>query len=155
MENTDSQKKPFLESRKSRLIPALLLAVSIPFMIFIVSPLEIYKNGIDEFNFGISDFIFILILAFLVLSAINFCLLFFLPKTAFRVLYALFLATFLLLFLQINFLNEGLNSLNGDDIGGTKIATNKLIVNTVIWVLVEALFVVGFFVIKKRDVKLK
>mgnify|MGYP003334119906 CR=1 FL=1 len=88
MKNTlDKTKKPFLESRKPRLIPALLVALSIPFMIFIVSPLEIYKNGIDEFNFALSDFIFILLFfIFLppdyILSVLYYLNKFFLPHPA-------------------------------------------------------------------------
>lgn len=139
--------------RKARIIPALIVAIALPFMLFIVSPLEIYKNGINEFEFGLFDFIWILAIVFIVLSIINFAILFVLPKTAYRVVYAILLATTLLLFLQINFLNGGLNSLAGDDVGGTKVKTVTLVFNTIIWVLIEALFIVGFLLLKMRDIK--
>ena len=63
------------------------------------------------------------------------------------------MATLFLLFLQVNFLNINLTSLAGDDTGKTQVAPSILILNTIVWILVEGGFVTLFFLIKKRDIK--
>lgn len=144
----------FTPERKARLIPALLIALAVPFMLFLVSPLEIYANGMEEFTFGLFDFYGFSLLFFVVISALNFVALFFTPKIVFRVLYALGIAIFLMLFLQINFLNLGLNTLAGDEAdGGTQVKTSTFIINTVIWAIVLIGAVTAFIVVKKPVIK--
>lgn len=139
--------------RRARIIPALLVSLGLPFMFFIVSPLEVFSNGIEEFTFGVFDFIWVLLLFDFGASAIFFSLLFLTPKKVYRIIYAFLLALFLLLFLQLNFLNGNLSSLAGDDTSKTQVETWRLILNTAVWIFALSIAVSAFLIVKRRDIK--
>ena len=141
-------KKFFNAERKSRLLPVILLSVILPVMVFIVAPFEIYCNNIEELMFSVEQFILIQAVYVLICAAFFFCLLFFIPRAVYRFLYPALIGILLMLFVQTNYLNAGLNSLAGDDMEGTKISTATYIVNTVVWIVVIGAVVTAFQFIK-------
>ena len=131
----------------------LLASLAIPAILCLEVPLEIFGNNLEEFLFSLSDFLpFCLLLGFggfLVIAAI----LFFLPKKAYRFALPVVVAIAFLFFLQGTFLNLGLDSLPGDNLGDVKISAGAVAVNTVVWCVVLGLAVAAGFIKKRRSVR--
>ena len=109
-------KQNFKERTIKRIIPTLLVAFLLPFIIFISVPFEIFGNNIDEFLFSVSGFMPFLALFALTSTAVVFFVILFLPNKAYRITSAVFIALAFLFFIQGTFLNSGL-SLAGDNMG--------------------------------------
>ena len=144
------ENKTFWSIRKPRLPAVILLAVVFSAMIFIVAPFEIYCNNIAELSFSVSEFIGIQSLYALILATIIFCILFFVPEVVYNYAYPAFIGLLLMFFAQSNYLNIGLNSLAGDEMGG-KTSVWTYIWNTSVWVLVIAGVVVAFKLVKQKS----
>lgn len=128
----------------------ILLSVAIATMIFIVAPFEIYCKNISELTFSVSDFIGGLSLCAILLALAIFCILLLLPSCAYDFVYPAFVGVLFMLFVQSNYLNIGLNSLEGDRMtDGFSVGT--YIWNTAVWVLVIAAFVALFYVFRKKE----
>lgn len=130
-------KQNFKERTIKRIIPTLLVAFLLPFIIFISVPFEIFGNNIDEFLFSVSGFMPFLALFALTSTAVVFFAILFLPNKAYRITSAVFIALAFLFFIQGTFLNSGL-SLAGDNMGADPIPVWKTVINLVVWVLVIA-----------------
>ncbi|MBQ9118309.1 MAG: sulfatase-like hydrolase/transferase [Clostridia bacterium] len=149
------KKKKFMnKERKRRILPSVLLAVGIPLLIFIVIPLELWCNNLAELNYHITDVLLPLILLFFAAAILIFSALFFVPKTAYRVLRGLVVGGGLMIFLQSNFLNGEVTGLLGDDIykAVDLVGMPMAIFNAVIWVVVIAGCVVASLLIKKQKI---
>ena len=144
------EKKNFWAVRKPRLLAVILLAVVFSAMIFIVAPFEIYCNNIAEMSFSVKEFIGIQSLYAFILAVIIFCILFFIPEVVYGYAYPAFIGLLLMFFAQSNYLNIGLNSLAGDEMGG-KTSVWTYIWNTSVWVLVIAGVVVAFKLVKQKS----
>ena len=144
------EKKTFWSIRKPRLLAVILLAVVFSVMIFIVAPFEIYCNNIAEMSFSVKEFIGIQSLYAFILAVIIFCILFFIPEVVYGYAYPAFIGLLLMFFAQSNYLNIGLNSLAGDEMGG-KTSVWTYIWNTSVWVLVIAGVVVAFKLVKQKS----
>ncbi|MBQ7646397.1 MAG: sulfatase-like hydrolase/transferase, partial [Clostridia bacterium] len=131
----------FMKEREGRMLRCALAAIAIPLMIFIVIPFEIYCGNIDEFTFSVDLFLPTALLLFIISSCFSFLLLFLVPEKVFRVIYAIFTATALMLFIQGMFLNFGIDSLAGDEVGQGSVSTGLSILDLIIWILVEAAFI--------------
>lgn len=142
---------PFSSSEK--LIPSLLLAIALPFTLFFFGPFEAYCNNIDEFGFAFGDFGWLSFgVAFLV-GVILFFVLWNLPGRVFDVTYGVLFSLALMLYLQGNYLNLGLNAVEGDGVGVATFSTGALVVNLIVWLLVVALSVTAMLLLhKKRDI---
>ena len=135
MEKTKAKMPYFSKERMSRIPSAVFLSLVISLIIFVVAPYEIYCNNLAEFKFSLGDFIGLLTLYGLTITVGLSAILFFVPKCVYTYLYPGCVGFALMLFIQTNFLNGGLNSLAGDDMeAGTSIGT--YILNTSIWVIV-------------------
>ena len=146
-------KKPFwCAERRSRLLAIILLTVILPVMVCIVAPFEIYCNNIAELTFSAKDFLGITLLYALGVAVLLFCLLFFVPQSAYRFLYPAFVGFLLMLFIQSNYLNGSLNSLAGDDMEGSGPSAWTYIWNTSVWVLVIAGVIVAFQFVKIKTI---
>lgn len=151
MKKEQKKKGNFWANRKPRLTAVILLVLTFSAMIFIVAPFEIYCNNLAELSFSVKDFIGMQILFALILAAINFCILFFIPKCAYDYAYPIFVGLLFMCFLQSNYLNVGVTSLAGDEMGDTT-STFTYIWNTALWVLVPAGFVVAFKLVKQTSI---
>lgn len=150
MENK-KKKEFFSAERKSRLIAVLLVAVAFPLILLIGAPFEIYCSNISELTFTVGDFIGLQLLFAFLLALLVFCLLFFLPKVVYEYVYPLFVGLLVMLFLQSNYLNVGLTSLGGDQMGD-KISVWTYIWNTALWILVPIGFAVAYRFVKQRNI---
>ncbi len=158
MEQTKEKKgfktrlKEFFSQRKSRILPATLISLAIPLIIFISVPLENYTGNIGEMRFLFSDILGRAILCSLGVMAILFITQFIVPKTVYLVLRGLYLAVGLLLFMQANFLNFGLTTLAGDDAVTVveMVGNTTVVINTIIWIVV----IVGIITLSVFEKKL-
>lgn len=144
------KKLRFSSERTSRIAPSLLLALSISVMIFIVTPFEIYCNNISELTFSVADFILLQLLLALALSLFIFSILFFIPRLVYEYLYPSLLGILLMFFLQGNYLNVGLSSLGGDQIGA-EVPLSTYVWNTAIWALVIAGSILCYRLIRQKS----
>ncbi len=136
--------------RRSRLPAVILLSLFMPAMVFIIAPFEIYCKNIAEFDFSAGDF-----LGFQCLCAGLFALalvlvLFFVPRCIYRYLYPICFGVLLMLFVQTNYLNIGLDSLAGDGLSG-KIPLSTYIWNTALWLIVIAGITLAFQFVKIKS----
>lgn len=127
---------------KKRILPVIILSVCIPLILFVAIPFEIYANNMDEFLFSLSDFFPWCILFGFLLAACIACGVLFLPEKAYRIVYALILSVSFMLFLQGTFLNFGINSLAGDNLGSASVHIGLKILDLFIWIVVIAAAVV-------------
>ena len=151
MEKEQKKKGAFWADRKTRLGASILLALTFSAMLLIVAPFEIYCNNLAELSFSVSDFIGGQILLAVGLAALIFCLLFFVPNVVYEYAYPLLVGWLFMFFLQSNYLNVGLTSLAGDQMGD-KTSVWTYIWNTALWVLIPAGFVVAFKLVKQRGI---
>lgn len=129
-----TQRKFFTSERLGRILPIVLVALGVSLMLFIVAPYEIYSTNKTEFKFVFADFALFSALYALALFTLIGLVLFLLPRKVYLVFYAMTVAFFLLLFLQTNFLNAGVNSLAADGTGELPVSTFMKVLNTVIWI---------------------
>lgn len=127
----------FKQRTINRIVPTLLVAFLLPFIIFISVPFEIFGNNLDEFLFSVSGFMPLLALFALSSIVVVFFALLFLPNRAYRITCAVFLALAFLFFIQGTFLNSGL-SLAGDNMGLEPTPVWKIILNLFIWIIIIA-----------------
>ncbi|MBQ9715881.1 MAG: hypothetical protein IJV77_05690 [Clostridia bacterium] len=135
---------------KKRILPTTLVALAIPLILCIFIPLEIYGNNLDEFMFSLFGFLPMCIVFALLLSAIIFCSIFFLPQKGHTVACAVIAAFALMFFLQGTYLNGGMSSLAGDNLGDQTVSVFSKILNLVIWIVVIAGAVVFALLVKKE-----
>ena len=133
-----SKQKLTKEMRKKRILPTLLLSLTIPLVLCVFIPLEIYGNNLDEFMFSLSGFLPMCFVFALLFSALIFVGLFFLPQKGYKVCCTLVAAFALMMFVQGTYLNAGLTSLAGDNLGDQTISAFAKIFNLVIWIVVIA-----------------
>ncbi len=129
------QNKPKV-SLKKRVLPTILLSVTIPLVLCVLIPLEIYGNNLDEFMFSLSGFLPMCLLFAVLFSALIFVGLFFLPQRGYRVACTLVAVFALMAFVQGTYLNAGMSSLAGDNLGDQTISVFSKVLNLVIWVVV-------------------
>lgn len=151
-QTTKIKKKFFSSERIGRILPIILVALGVSLMLFIVAPYEIYSTNKEEFKFVFSDFVLFSALYALALFTLISLVLFLLPRKAYLVVYAINCAFFLLLFLQTNFLNAGVNSLAADGTGELGISVFMKVLNTVIWIGLIVGFAIFAGLFKKVEI---
>lgn len=132
MENKNKVKK----SKKERIPLTLLASVLAPFIVFVAIPIIVFGNNIDEFLFDWSDFIPQCLGFAVLVSAVIFFAIFFLPEKAYKICLHILIAGDFLLFMQSTYLNGNL-SLSGDNLGGGT-STLVKVINLAFWILVIA-----------------
>ena len=148
--NETKVKTPFFsEERKSRILLSVLVSVALSLILFIVAPLDIFGNNLEELNFSFSDINLILPLFAIINALLVFSLLFFIPRKGYRVMLALFIATGFLLVIQQNFLNFNMTSLPGDNIV-SELPIWQIIIDSVIWI---GGYAAAIYLVKRRDEK--
>lgn len=123
---------------KKRLPAVSLLSAGAPLILFVAIPFEVYANNMDEFMFSLSSFLPLCVaFGFLLAAAVAGALLF-LPEKVYRTAYAVALALTFLFFLQGTFLNFGMHSLAGDNLGSATPNLALKILDAFIWIAVIA-----------------
>lgn len=145
-----TRKKLLSKERISRLPAIILLSLILPVMIYIVAPFEIYCNNLGEMHFSVWEFIGIQTIYAIGLFVLLFCLFFFIPEKAYGIVYPLCVGILLMLFVQSNYLNVGLKSLAGDDVGD-KISPWTYVWNTAVWIVVLTGVVLAFRFVKAKN----
>lgn len=147
--NTTKNKERLCFSFKTRLFLTLFLSLTVSLTLCLFGPLDIYLNNVKEFSFSIINFLPVCILYTLILSSVIFLALIFLKGMAFNITYAVFFAVGLMLFIQGNYLNFGLNSLKGDGVGADE-KLSTVIINTLIWAVVIIAAIITVILIKNK-----
>ncbi len=150
MEDYKANKFSFFNSRKKRIFPAVSISVSLPFLLFIAVPYDIFCNNIAEFEFSVSNFALYSFLFFLGFAIINFIILYFTPRIVYRIFSAFFIAFLIMSFLQMTLLNGSLTTLKGDDLGES-FSNSTVIFNAIFWIVVTLLLIAGFICIPKKN----
>lgn len=133
------QKKKFItEERLGRIVPALLSSLTLALVVFVVAPLDIFGSNYAELDFSLKNFAFFLILGAILTVLLFGSLMFFLPRKAYRCIFAFTLATAALFIIQQNFLNFGMNSLPGDKLPGEIPSAGEIIIDLLVWIVVYA-----------------
>lgn len=136
---------------KERIVPVILLALAVSFTICFFGPFEIFYGNLGEFEFALSDFVWICLGAMLLSAGLITAILLPLRGRVFDVVYAIFLGITLMLFVQGNYLNFGMNSLEGDGVGGAGFSTSATVITTVVWAVVGAAILAAVLLIKQKD----
>ena len=133
---------------------SLLLAVLFPvYMFFLHAPFEMYLTNRLDFWFGLSDFWWMILIAFTAAFVILFLAGAFLPKLIRNIYSVIGIACGLCLYLQGNFLNTDLGSLNGSEIIWSDYSV-KFIINAIIWLAIISVALLLFFIFKQKTVKI-
>ena len=137
MNKENMQKKKFItEERLGRIVPALLSSLTLALVVFVVAPLDIFGSNYAELDFSLKNFAFFLILGAVLTVLLFGSLMFFLPRKAYRCIFAFTLATAALFIIQQNFLNFGMNSLPGDKLPGEIPSAGEIIIDLLVWIVV-------------------
>lgn len=132
----------FKKRTLNRIFPTLLISIALPFIVCLCIPFEIYGNNLDEFLFSVSGFLPFSLLFTLLITAIFFFSIIFLPQKAYKICSAILLALSFMFFLQGTYLNAGLTSLAGDNLGTKTITSGQKIFNVILWVIVIVLAII-------------
>lgn len=136
--------------RKERLLPTLFLALALPFTLFFFGPFEAYCKNYQELDFVFADFAALSLLAALLVAGILFAILWFLPGKAFDITYGLLMGVGVMLFLQGNYLNLGLNAVEGDGIGVATFSIGAMIFNLFLWLAALGGILAAVLIVRKR-----
>ena len=142
-------KKYFSKERISRILPATLVSVGLFLMLFIVGPIEIFANNVNEFGIPLNSFVGYLVLYFFIAVTVSFSALFFTPRKVYIVLYIAAVFAFLILFCQSTFLNFGSHTLPGDNLE-EEINVALAIVDVLLWGIVLAGLILAAIYIKNK-----
>lgn len=129
---------------------ALLTAFACGFSFFFFGIYEIFIGNKEEFGFKFSDFSSYMLLISAGIFLVVFAVLALTRGKVFSVFFGIFFWIAVMGYIQGNFLNFGMNSLSGDDVGG-KIGIGLIILDTVIWAATGFGCIFGALKMKKYD----
>lgn len=135
---------------KGKIAPALLTSFALALTVFVFGPFELYANNMDEFMFGLWDFMWAFIAIALGIVAVLTAALIFLPRRVFDVACTALSAISLMLYVQGTFLTLGLTSIEGDGIGEGAMASGKIVFNAIIWIIVIGAGVAASVIFSKK-----
>ncbi len=132
----NKKKIPFYKVVLKRIAPTFLVAFLLPFIVGVCVPFEVFGNNLDEFYFSVGGFLPTSLLLTLAFTLVIMIILIFLPGKIYRVGCAFFIALALMFFVQGTYLNGGMSSLAGDNLGVRKVTVGQKIFNLAIWIIV-------------------
>lgn len=140
-----------MKKRVSRLLPALLCAFSVAFPYCLAGPLDIWVGNRTEFRFGVSDFLGWTALIFFGLWVVLTAILMLLPEKVYSILLGLLAGIGIMSCVQSMFLNGGIQSLLGDDVGTQTVSTWSVVLDAILWIVVAAACVIGAWKMKQNE----
>ena len=154
MENTEeiTEEKHQKWKNRKRILPSTLISISIPLILCLAVPFEIYANNMQELYFGVWDFLPLCIAFGVVLAAVILLILLFVPEKLYKIISLVVLSFAVILFIQGNYLNGSLNSLAGDNLGSAGTSLTTKIINLVIWFVLIGGAVGVSFIKDKRGI---
>lgn len=133
---------------KEKIVTSIPVAMLPVFMLVILGPVEIYGANITDFDFLLSDFLYLFLLiaggVFIALSLLFILL----PKKINRFLISLCFSTSMMIYVQNMFLNVKLNQKDGSFMDWDSLKTYT-VVNGIIWITVIVLGMV--LLLKQKD----
>lgn len=148
----ETDQKPGKWKNRKRILPSVLISISIPLILCIAIPFEIYSTNMQEFLFDIWDFLPICFAFGVALAAVILLVLLFVPERLYKIFSLIVLAFALLLFIQGNYLNAGMNSLEGDRLISGGASTGTKIINLFVWFVLIGGAVGVSFIKDKRGI---
>ena len=140
-------------TRGERLVPSILLSLAIPFTIFFFGPFEAICKNSEMLDFTFMDLLAPSFFISLLVAACLFLIVWNLSGRVFDIVYGILFGIGFLLYLQGNYLNLGLNAVEGDGVGVSSYGNTSTIINLVIWFSVlTAILVAMLLVRKKREI---
>lgn len=146
------RKKVSAASTKEELFLSIIVSIMIPLVIFIAVPFDIFCSNLEEFNCRLGDFLPLNIAMTVIMSSVIFIIISLLRGTVRKAVTSGLIGISVMLFIQSNFMNKGIEYLVGDNMEKSGVSLFGVIMNAVLWVGVIALFVfLGVFFSKKSD----
>ena len=142
--------KRYLTARKIPL--SLLLALTLPLTVCFFGPFETYCGNIDEFLYSLGDFLPYCLGIGVAIAVAVFAVLLLLDGVAYDIACAIVVWLSVMSFAQRYYLNMGVNALAGDGVGITEADPGAVVLNTLLWIAVGALIVVGMLFLKKKNI---
>ncbi|MBQ4121575.1 MAG: sulfatase-like hydrolase/transferase [Clostridia bacterium] len=137
-------------TRSERLVPSILLSLAIPFTIFFFGPFEAICKNSEMLDFTFMDLFIPSFFISLAVAAALFLIVWNLSGRVFDIVYAILFGIGFMLYLQGNYLNLGLNAVEGDGVGVSSYGGTAMIINLIIWIAVIAAALVSVILIRKK-----
>lgn len=137
-------------TRSERLVPSILLSLAIPFTIFFFGPFEAICKNSDMLDFTFMDLIGPSFLISIAVSAALFLIVWNLSGRVFDIVYTVLFGIGFMLYLQGNYLNLGLNAVEGDGVGVSSYSGTASTINLIIWIVVLVGALVSVILIRKQ-----
>ena len=137
-------------TRSERLIPSILLSLAIPFTIFFFGPFEAICKNSDMLDFTFADLIGPSFLISIAVAAALFLIVWNLSGRVFDIVYTVLFGIGFMLYLQGNYLNLGLNAVEGDGVGVSSYTGTASTINLIIWIVVLVGALVSVILIRKQ-----
>lgn len=139
-----------IKNIKQKILPSLLCGFAVGFTYIFFGAADTFAGNRGEFLFSFGDFGGYLALIATAVSLLITLVLLIARGTLFRVLFGIFFWIAFMGYVQGTFLNVGMGSLAGDDVG-TKISIGFLIFDTALWIITAGLCIFGALKMKKHE----
>ena len=141
-------------SFSQRLVMSILAALIAPLTVFVFGPIDLFSANSAEFKFALGDFFLWNVLFAVISVLVIFGILISLKKRAFDIAFGIVMWLSVMLFVQGNYLNFNISSLEGDGVGEGGMKLSTLIINTLLWLLVGfgCVYAMRFVKRKHRDI---
>lgn len=133
---------------KKRLLSTLAIMFLPVFMYVLLGPTEAYVSNLMDFDFLLSDFIYIFILIAVVLWIVGSAVLLILPENIYNIICSLIFSFSISSYVQNNFLNTKLSEKDGSSMDWEALK-NVTITNLFIWIFMMVLFFAVSYALKK------
>lgn len=137
-------------TRSERLVPSILLSLAIPFTIFFFGPFEAICKNSEMLDFTFMDLFVPSFFISLAVAAALFWIVWNLSGRVFDIVYSILFGVGFMLYLQGNYLNLGLNAVEGDGVGVSSYGGTASVINLIIWVVVLSVALVSVLLIRKK-----
>ena len=151
IKRTNLKRQPKYSVRK-KLFPAILLSLTAPLTVCLFGPFELYYGNMQEFLFSLSDFLPLCILFSLLTAGALFALLMFVNGRTYEIICAVIGWISVMFFVQRNYLNVGINAVEGDGVGNSNVSVGVIILNTFIWLAVGATVICAVIFLGKKHI---
>lgn len=137
-------------TRKERLVPSILLSLAIPFTIFFFGPFEAICKNSEMLDFTFTDLLVPSFFISLLAAVALFLIVWNLSGRVFDIVYSILFGVGFMLYLQGNYLNLGLNAVEGDGVGVSSYSGTASVINLIIWIAVLSAVLVCMLLIRKQ-----
>ena len=147
----EKKKEPYRGfTRKERLVPSILLSLAIPFTLFFFGPFEAICKNAEMLDFTFMDLLAPSFFISLLVACALFLIVWNLSGRLFDIVYSVLFGVGFMLYLQGNYLNLGLNAVEGDGVGVSSYGGTASVINLIVWAVVLSASVVSVLVIRKK-----